>query len=327
MTSYDERVRSQIEQYREGIDAQALPDIFHYWAHNYLRPKIIDLFGARSIPEFFALPMIEIAEKHDNVKILSIGSGDCNVEIDVAKILRDRIGDRFHITATELSPLLIKQANAAIADAGLSNLVVCEETDLNSWSCPENGFDAAMTSHSLHHIVALEHVFSEVKKGLRPGGVFAISDMIGRNGHMRWPEALETMQRFWAILPESHHYNHILKRLEPEYINYDCSGEGFEGIRAQDILPLLLMHFYPGRFLTAGGLTDVFVDRAFGHNFDKSNDFDRGFIDLVSYINDLLLQTNAITPTQLFGYFHTDPAETKWIGTPPHKAVRWPYGQ
>lgn len=325
MSTYDERVRAQIAQYSKGVDAQALPDIFHYWANRHLRPKIVELFGVNSIPEFFASPMIELAKDRERIDILSIGSGDCNVEIDVAKILRDRIGGRFRIVATELSPLLIKEANAGISNAGLSDLIVCQETDLNNWSCPENGYDAAMTSHSLHHIVELEHVFTEVKKGLRSGGVFAISDMIGRNGHMRWPEALEIMQRFWAILPDSHRYNHILKRLEPEYINYDCSGEGFEGIRAQDILPLLLMHFYPGRFLVTGGLTDVFVDRAFGHNFDKANDFDREFIELVSYINEVLLRMGGITPTLMLAYFHVDPVENIWIGTPPNKAVRWPH--
>jgi SAM-dependent methyltransferase len=229
--------------------------------------------------------------------------------------------------ATELSPLLIKQANSTIAAQGLSDLIVCQETDLNSWSFPELSFDAAMTSHSLHHIVGLEHIFAGIKGALRPGGIFAISDMIGRNGHMRWPEALETMQRFWAVLPESHRYNHILKRIEAEYQNFDCSGEGFEGIRAQDILPLLLMHFYPGRFLAVGGLIDVFVDRAFGHNFDQSNDFDRSFIDLINHVNELLLRAAVITPTQMFGYFHVDPVESDWIGTSPRNAVRFPYGK
>ncbi|MER8430384.1 class I SAM-dependent methyltransferase [Mesorhizobium caraganae] len=325
MTTYEERIAAQIEQYRAGVNVHALPDIFHYWANQYLRPQIIQLFGAVSIAEIFALPIIERAKGKSTVEVLSIGSGDCSVEIEVATILRDRIGTGFRIYATELSPILIKQANSAIAATGLSDCLVCLETDLNTWTSKPASFDVAMVSHSLHHIVELEHVFLNVQQALRPGGVFCISDMIGRNGHMRWPEALEIMQKFWAILPEGHKYNHLLTRTEPAYINFDCSGEGFEGIRAQDILPLLLQRFYPGKFLAAGGLTDVFVDRAFGHNFDPKNNFDRNFIDLVHHVNELLLRAGVLTPTQLFAYFHVGPAKLEWVGTPPDRAVRWPY--
>ncbi len=67
--------------------------------------------------------------------------------------------------------------------------------------------------------------------------MFVTNDMIGRNGHQRWPEALEIVNQYWHELPEAYRYNKLLSRYEPEYMNWDCSTEGFEGIRAQDILP------------------------------------------------------------------------------------------
>lgn len=98
--------------------------------------------------------------------------------------------------------------------------------------------EVALANHSLHHLVALESIFTGVKAGLSEGGVFVINDMIGRNGHMRWPEAMEVIPDLWRYLPESHKYNHQLKRVEHDYINWDCSLTSFEGIRAQDILPV-----------------------------------------------------------------------------------------
>ena len=61
---------------------------------------------------------------------------------------------------------------------------------------------------------------------------------------MRWPEAYGVLSELWKELPETYKYNHQLKRLEIEYENWDCSTEGFEGIRSQDILPLLIETFH-----------------------------------------------------------------------------------
>ena len=42
----------------------------------------------------------------------------------------------------------------------------------------------------------------------------------------------------------------------------------FEGIRAQDILPLLVERFTFDEFIGFGNVIDPFVDRSFGPNFD-----------------------------------------------------------
>ena len=110
------------------------------------------------------------------------------------------------------------------------------ECDLNNWTA-EHEFDSILAIHSLHHVVALEKPFDEVHRSLSGEGAFLINDMIGRNGHLRWPEALDVVQAFWKELPHSKRYNHQLKRFEDEFVNWDCSTEGFEGIRAQDIRP------------------------------------------------------------------------------------------
>ena len=53
----------------------------------------------------------------------------------------------------------------------------------------------------------------------------------------------------------------IVKVIEEQYENWDCSEEGFEGIRAQDILKLLNKNFYFKKFLAYGNLIDIFIDR------------------------------------------------------------------
>src|SRR5205085_2791623 len=71
------------------------------------------------------------------------------------------------------------------------------------------------------------------------------------------------IDRIWRQLPVRFKYHHQLRRLEHEYENWDCSTEGFEGIRAQDILPLCVERFEFRRFLGWASLVEILIDRGF----------------------------------------------------------------
>lgn len=304
MTDYTSRLANQVEQYRHVENIHDLPDIFHYWSNKFIRPIIERLFSVDSIPAFFGAPFLAAARagKSRQAKFVSIGAGDCSLEISVAEWLVAHGLTSFTIECHELSPHLLERAARAVKSKRLEKHIVPVESDLNKVAFTRR-YDGAMAHHSLHHLVGLEHVFGQVKSSLAPWGVFAISDMIGRNGHMRWPEMLDLVHALWRLLPESKRYNHQGKRLEVEYINNDCSTEGFEGIRAQDILPLLLGSFRPRTFLGYGGLTDIFVERAFGHNFSKDAAWDRDFIDLAQMLNERLIDGSIVKPTTMLALF------------------------
>ena len=156
-----------------------------------------------------------------------------------------------------------------------------------------------MANQALHHFVELETLFGKIYEALSPQGYFLTDDIIGRNGHMRWPEALALVNEFWQVLPERYKYNNQLKRVELEYDNWDCSKEGFEGIRAQDILPLLIRKFPFDLFIGHANVIDVFIDRSFGHNFKPENEWDRNFIDRVHYADEENLEQGRIKPTHM----------------------------
>jgi SAM-dependent methyltransferase len=172
------------------------------------------------------------------------------------------------------------------------------EADINSWAV-DKSYDIIIANQSLHHFLELELLFAKTWEALRDAGLFLTNDMIGRNGHMRWPEALELVHACWSLLDDKHRWNHQLQRLEPMYENYDCSASGFEGIRAQDILRLLLKTFGFSFFIGFGNVVNVFVDRAFGHNFDPADLRDRHFIDFVSGLDDYFIESGKIKPTQM----------------------------
>ena len=75
--------------------------------------------------------------------------------------------------------------------------------DLNRELPLSHPVGAFMAHHSLHHIVALETLFGQIVERLEPEGAFITMDLIGRNGHMRWPETLAIVRHIWDSVSES----------------------------------------------------------------------------------------------------------------------------
>lgn len=201
--------------------------------------------------------------------------------------------------------MLDRGVKAAQAE-GVAPQIVPLRADFNHW-VPEGRYDAVLANMSLHHVVNLEHLFDRVKACLFPSGRFIVSDIIGRNGHMRWPEALEIVNEYWRQLPPSHRYNRMLAQQQDEYLNFDCSRSGFEGIRAQDILPLLVERFHFESFFGYANVAECFVDRAVGYNLDPARAWDREFIDRVHARDVEEMHAGRIKPTHMLAVMSPAP--------------------
>lgn len=214
---------------------------------------------------------------------------------------------------------MLERGKQIAKESGVLGNMIFVEADFNTWE-PHNLYHGVMANQSLHHVTRLEHLFDQVKKTLHKDGSFVISDMIGRNGHQRWPEALVIVQKYWKRLPDKKKFNVLLNRLEKNYDNWDCSKEGFEGIRAQDILPLLVQRFECEKFIGFGNVIDIFVDRCFGHNYSIESQEDKNIIDEVHAEDESGFASGSLTPTHMIAVFvktmHCDPYYSRNIS--PH---------
>lgn len=301
--TYEDRIRDQIAQYAETKDMHDLPAAFHIFSHICMGPPIAEVFGEPSIPAIYARAYIEATQTGGNSgRILSIGCGDGSIEIQVARVLLERGVRDFTFHCADLSPILLGNLTRAVEAEGLSSYFVAIETDLNDIKIPGD-FDVVMANHSLHHIAHLEQLVKYAYDHLTDSGIFATCDVIGRNGHMRWPEAAAILQSIWPTLEPQQRYHSLLRRHSDTFVDHDCSTEGFEGIRAQDILPLLLTAFHPYKFVAAGGFADLLVDRGYGHGFDVNVAEHVAFVRFVAELNDILLDAGVVTPTLMMAYF------------------------
>jgi SAM-dependent methyltransferase len=210
----------------------------------------------------------------------------------------------FKIACSELSPILLARAADRIKCEGLESHFQLLELDLNRDTIPGT-YTGAMVHHALHHVIGLEHLFDQLKSCLKPSSKLIVADVIGRNGHMLWPEALRLVRSLWATLPTARKYNQQWRKDVPEFENWDCSKEGFEGIRAQDILTLMLDRFYFERFLAYGNLVNVFINRSYGHNYDPTLESDRAFIDFLQMLDEALIDCGYLKPTHMLAVVST----------------------
>ena len=305
-SAYESRVQNEIKAFADE-NVCATPPIMNYWAQTYLAP-LLSPFGFSDSIQFFRTYIDRMSRQrpHDTLRLLSIGTGACAPEINVAEWLREVGITNYAFECVDLNPEMLRRGRVTAEDKGLSAHFKFAVFDVNTWR-PDGQYDMILAIQSLHHFMELEALFEKIHRALHPGGYFLTDDMIGRNGHQRWPEALKFVNELWRELPDKYKYNHQLKRLEMDYDNWDCSKDGFEGIRAQDILPLLVQRFHFDLFVAFGNIIDVFIDRSFGPNFDPGNAWDCAFIDRVHAMDVAEIESGRIKPTHILAAMTKNP--------------------
>jgi 2-polyprenyl-3-methyl-5-hydroxy-6-metoxy-1,4-benzoquinol methylase len=299
--TYQDLVAEQVVQYESVEDIHDLPPIYHYWTNRYVLPKLRDVMGVTGVVEFYVAHIVERMSRAPGrcAHIISLGAGDSSLEVNIVQALLAAGARNFKLHCIELSPILIERAKARIAEAHVAEFISTREEDLNRWQ-GAHACTAVLANHVLHHVVELEFLFERISSTIGEVGVFLTADMIGRNGHMRWPEAMTLIASLWPALPERLRYNRISKKIDEQYSNVDCSVKGFEGIRAQDILPLLVKRFKFEKFLGFGNLPDIFIERLFGPNYDIERWADTEVVDKLEELNETLLELGALKPTMMF---------------------------
>jgi SAM-dependent methyltransferase len=276
-----------------------LPEIFHYWSNKHISADM-SRFGF-SNPEEFIFQYTTAYLKDSapqRINILSLASGDCGFELDFAKQLLHWRLDNFVIECLEGNPDKLSSGKDAVETAGLSEYFEFTREDVNTWK-PYKKYGIVLAHYSLHDARNLEGLFDSVKLSLKPDGLFIVADLIGRNGQMHWPEAMDALKPFWNELPQSYRYNRVLQRQEEQFINHDRSVAEQVGLRSQDILPLLLERFNFKFFYPYGNIIFAFIDRAFGHNFDVEAEWDKDFVDRVHAHDEAGILSGELTPASM----------------------------
>lgn len=294
---YKDNIENEIRQYKDTDNVHDLSDAHHYVANTYLSKLFRENIGVNDFGELVVKYVRGFNKPEEDIRILSLGSGTCDFEIDLA--ISNKLKCKFE--CYEINKYMLEKAIKKTADNKLSSRFTFVESDVNKIDLTDK-YDVVIANHSLHHFVELEHIFEEVNKCMEEKSVFLINDMIGKNGHEMWDDTFDVCNRIWNLLPKELKYNHLLKanfvkRVKYERMNYE--KEGFEGIRAQDILELLDEYFKFKDFATFYAFVNKFVDRDFGPNYKLDNHVHKALLDLIWRFDNDCLEKQVLKPTQI----------------------------
>ena len=224
---------------------------FDYFNSICLSDKLDQVYGTHDLDLIWARELS--SNRSSDMRILSIGSGDCSLEVRIATLMHKRSGYYPRMVCYDPTPGTMLTSRTFVTSHVRQEWI----TRYEFWDELFDGqsFDAVFAHHSLHHVVDLEGLYEYIAKSLVADGTFVVSDMMGRNGHRRWPEQLHIVHKLWNVLQKKQHHDSLLDKELIDYPDMDYSGQLNEGVRSQDVLPLMVEHFCFDKFVAFGGLS------------------------------------------------------------------------
>ena len=114
--------------------------------------------------------------------VLDIGSGLGGP----ARTLAETYGCQ--VTGIDLTQAFCEAATAMSGWVGLDNRVSFKQGDVTNLLFENQVFDAAMTIHVAMNIAAKDKMYAEARRVLKPGGIFAVYDVLqGEGGEVFYP--------------------------------------------------------------------------------------------------------------------------------------------
>ncbi len=293
---YDRLVREEKEHYahieitdglKEG-GAHASSAWQHYWEH----------VGRRIAEGPFAnlgeaLVRGRPAEGRP-LEILSLGSGYCGHELDLARSLRVP----YRIRCTDLNEALFEQARAKATAEGLH--VEFGAADINFMSIDRRRYDLILAHACIHHVINLEHLLDQVAGGLAEGGLFHTVDVVGRNRKLIWDENERYANAVLDLVPA--------RITGGRRLRVEEDAEGMEGIRQEEILPQLRRTLRPVYEHRHGAfMRFVCTDPELSLGFDPRDDEARRFLDFLIAADDLAVRFGVLQPLELWGVYRRAP--------------------
>lgn len=271
----------------EEVPAQ-LRDAYHYSHHLLTRQLNADP------PNF--VERLRAIGKDRTPRILSLCSGAARIEASFATAS----GVDAHWTLMDLSESLLKSAAANFPSHVKPDLIV---GDLNRIRDYGQSYDVILCVSGLHHIVELESVLHFVRDALAEDGEFwSIGEAIGRNGNRLWGRDYAAANAFFQQLPGRLRRNRTSGRVDEDLPDTDFSTSTFEGIRSEDIDPMLLRVLEPVHLYRRNCFLWRIVDLAYAENYDLGRQEDVGWLQR-AVTAELMHFRSGGRPSELHGVY------------------------
>lgn len=257
-------------------------DVFEYAAQRYFAPL----------------------QKEGPISLLSLCAGIGHYEISLV-----RRGYVESVVGYEFSEKSVASANQTVRNEGLESKISFIQLDLNTGTFPPNQhFDAILNVAGLHHIQNLEHLIAQCRQVCKPHTVFLNHEFIGPNHHQWTAKQLHYINYIMSILPPDlrrslSNPGAIHEQKVSLSMNEMMRIDPTEGVRAQDIIPVMRKHFAISDYKPFGGSILHMLLNDMAGNFMAPEH--AALIELLIFFEESLMDEGVLPPDFAF-----------WVGTP-----------
>jgi SAM-dependent methyltransferase len=303
---YDRLVTEELEHYTEIAVTDELTEggvhAYRSWGYYFEY-----LYSKRFGISFYDAVWTAL-EGRRSARVLSLGCGYGGHDLEIARNAPD-LGE---LIAVDLNPRVYDSASRRAAQEGLP--IFFQPLDLNRAEIAPGYFDVIYAVASIHHILNLEHLLWQVHRGLKDDGKLIVFDIIGKTQVEFWRENVEyaarVVKRLASRLGLRAGRRRPLKRLffdpytiispfvEPEI------QTGMEGIRQEEIAPLLDRSFQPEKvFYFDAYMRLICTNATLGPRLDPDTVGNRTLLESLFDEEMELIASGKLRPTELFGIY------------------------
>ena len=242
--------------------------------------------------------IVQFSNTINNPGILSLGCGYGGVEIAIARSLRKP----YEIIAADINNQIFAKACEEAMAEGLNIHFV--QLDLNFISLQENKFDLIFAHASLHHLLNLEHVFSQIYRGLKKNGRLIIQDIIGKTQVLFWKDNVDFAREIVKKMPARYkagiaNKDNIIAPYREPSIQKDM-----EGIRQEEIELQASKFLTPIKMFKYGSFMRMICTHPeLGRRLDPDTITDREYLEYLFELDLQQIQMKKLRPTEMLAVY------------------------
>lgn len=224
------------------------------------------------------------------LRILSLASGYCGHEIQLARALEID----YEILCTDINSDLFPEPRSRAEGLGLA-MDFCQ-ADLNFLAIEPGRYDLIFAHAAVHHVINLEYLFAQIAGGLSDRGVFHLVEVVGENRRLIWDSNEQLANALLDTLPRD--------LIGDDRLAVPYDEEGMEGIRQEDILPLLRQSFEPlFEYRHGAFMRFLCTHNNLGKRLDPADERARRCLDFLIETDRSAVRNGILEPLELWGVY------------------------
>ena len=226
------------------------------------------------------------------LRLLSLGAGICNREIDLAKhstIFKE-------VVCVDIADNLLQIAAKNAKEKNIKNIKFVAE-NIDNFEFKESDFDIVFFKSSLHHFDKVDHFLSgKIKRTLKPNGLLIINEFVGATRHQFSKEQISKINEAILCIPKKYRIRFKSKFLKNKYrgvgILRMIMADPSECIDSESIMPTIHKHYKTIVEKPYGGNLLMSALRDISHHFYTLNDEKEAILEKLFLLEDTYMKNN-----------------------------------